>query len=231
MSSQGNEHITARLRLLQFAQSTLNMSVHDSEQEEITRTSSALSGIAPIIASFQDKLAAAAELPLTKLFGHAPSGLSTDDQSGTRNYASSVANAQELKLRDPIRRVIDAILHSSEGPTGGQIPENWSFIFNPLDEPTEQETAETAKTLAETDKLLIDARVLRPSEARTRIANDPESIYQLEADAVGESPAEIDAEANRPKPPAPVFMPPGAPVPTPDDEDETPPPDVDEDEE
>lgn len=206
MSDQGSEFILSRLKLLQFSQSTLNMSVHDSEQEVVTRTSAAISGIAPIIASFQDKLAAASELPLTKLFGHAPSGLSTDDQSGTRNYNASVANAQENKLRDPIRRVIDAILHSKEGPTDGQIPENWSFIFNPLDEPTEQENAARAKTEAETDKILIDAKILRPSEARSRIANDPESIYSLEAEAVGESAEEIEAEANQPLSPAIIMQ-------------------------
>jgi hypothetical protein len=66
---------------------------------------------------------------------------------------------------------------SKEGPTKGKVLDDWSLEFNPLWQPTEQETVEMRNKQAETDKIYIEQQVLTPEEVTlSRFGGDEYSI-------------------------------------------------------
>jgi len=246
-TAQGNELLLKRMTLIALAASSFNMVLFDPDHESYEKRPGTMNGIDSILIRFMEKLAAASEMPLTKLFGMAPSGLSTDDLSAEKTFNASIANKQRRLLRTPLNRVIEAVISSREGPTDGNVPEKWKVSFIPLDEPNESEQATTDKTLAETDTVHLANGVLSEMEVRSRLKNDPNQPYTLSAEmdeALEETEApmnQAEAEAEALKlgmvptppgqPPVPPGQPPVPPVVPPVEEDDEPPEDVEEEEE
>ena len=56
----------------------------------ISNTSPDLGDSVTVYHALMHRVAAAADMPVTELFGMSPSGLSTDDQSGTRRFYDKI---------------------------------------------------------------------------------------------------------------------------------------------
>lgn len=189
---EGEAAIQRRLRTFSKFMSALKVAPIDAD-DEIAQMAVSYTGIAQILIEAREDVAAASGMPLTKLFGHAPGGLSTDDNSGRKNWAKVISALQSEKLLPFLRKVIRVFLESAQGPTKGVVPERWSIRFCPLDEPTEKEEAETEKAEAETDTMLVTASIISPKEARTRLTRDDDCRYDLDEDI--EDPAQAEADA------------------------------------
>lgn len=189
----GKQLVLARLMSLQMMASTYNASVIDKDVEEIEKRPAQLAGVSDLILRVMDYLPAVTGIPLSRLFGQAPSGMSTDDKSGTRVYYDMVANQQRRKLRDPIKRIITCLLAAKNGPTGGQSVDQWDFTFQPLMEPTGKEQADERQVEANTDKIYVEMGAISPEEVRSKLSNDPECPYVIDAgtdEYTGEIPEE-----------------------------------------
>lgn len=197
-TQQGNEKIIKRLQLMALTASTFNAVLIEPEVETYEkRPHGGLSGISDILDRSCDHLCAVAEIPKTKLFGVVPGGLGKDDQSGDRTFNASVAVDQERLLREPVRRICEVVMAAKDGPTGGKIPEDWSFAFNPIEEENEDDVAERRRKSAETDKTYFDIGVLSEAEIRSRLSNDPDSPYTLDPEfdkMLAEKPLEPEPE-------------------------------------
>ena len=239
--TDSNEALIARMTLIGLAASTFNLVLIDPEFESYEKRSAQFSGIDQVLIRFMEKLAAAAEIPMTKLFGMAPAGLSSDDESGDRTFNTSIASKQRKNLRTPLNRIVEILLHAKDGPTGGVVPESWKVQFVPLDEPNEGEEATRRKVQADTDAVHLLNGTLELHEIRSRVRNDADSPYTLDPkvdealEAVAEEidPAEAAKQAQglgiKADPEAqPPPLPPGADVPPPDPN--APPVDPDDDE-
>ena len=169
-----------RMQLINLAASVFNMVLIDPEFESYERRTMALSGIDAVMIRFMEKLSAASEIPLVKLFGMAPAGLSTDDQSGEKAWRATVATQQRRKLLTPIRRLIDVVGWAKDGPTGGQMPDKYKATFNELDEPDELAESQRRKHDAETDVILVNGGVLERHEARSRLRTEGGGQYVLD---------------------------------------------------
>lgn len=178
-NTQGNELLLKRMTLISLAASSFNMVLYDPEHEKYEKRPGQFAGVDKVLLRFMEKLSSAAEIPMTKLFGMPPAGLSTDDESAEKTFNASIANKQKRQLRRPLNRVLEALLRSREGPTSGNVPEKWKVTFIPLDEPNEAEQATTAKTWAETDAIHRTNGTLDDVEIRSRIKNDPDQPYTL----------------------------------------------------
>ena len=179
-SQQGGEDLVrARLELINLSASIFNMVMLDSN-ENYERRPAALAGANEIILRVFDELAAVAGIPPSIFYGAPPLGLSTDDRSGRITFYDSVANIQRRLLRGPLNRLISILLHSKDGPTGGNVPEKWSFEFLPLDEPSDGDRVAMRKTQADMDKVYKDSTILTVDEIRTRLKNDPNNPYVLD---------------------------------------------------
>lgn len=179
-ADDGTNEVLNRLSTIALARSEFNMIILD-EEETYERRSQVPTGLSELMIRSMDRLAAAAEMPLSILFGQAPSGLSTDDESGRRAFYDSIKNKQGRLLRPILNRICEAVIAAKNGPFKGRPPKEWSFEFRPLEEPNEKEDAERRKTETEIDERLITNGIITPAEARTRLTNDPHCVYQLDA--------------------------------------------------
>lgn len=163
--------LKARLNMIREGMSFLRMIVLDSEEELETRNVD-FSSIVEIYAVFQQNVSACATIPITLLFGQAPQGFNSEDRTAIQNYYDWISGTQQEKYRPAIDKGVRLLSKSSNGPTGGRVPDDWSVGFRPLEEPTDAEAAETRKTIAEADAVNIDRGVYGSDEARERYTGD-----------------------------------------------------------
>ena len=71
--------------------------------------------------------AGVADIPVTRLLGQSPAGLSSTGDHDTRNYYDMIAARQEIELRPQLER-LDRLLLASVGVAPGAL----SFTFRPL---------------------------------------------------------------------------------------------------
>ena len=73
-------------------------------------------GLPEMVRTFLQMAAGAADIPVTRLLGQSPAGMSATRDSDTRNYYDMISSRQELDLRPQLER-LDALLLSSAGST------------------------------------------------------------------------------------------------------------------
>lgn len=163
---------------------------------DVTPHTTSFAGWAEVYDRLAQALATAARMPVTKLFGQAPGGLSTDDASAMRNWGARVGSYQRHVLTPATNRLVEIILRSSDGPTGGVEPEKWRVHWAPYEVPSEAEETATLKTKSEALAILVANGAIGPDEMRNSIKG---MGVELEED---EAPIEMPAGLEMPAAPA-----------------------------
>lgn len=166
----GAELIQERMRMLAKGLSIINAYLLDADAgEQLIRQSSSVAGLPEMRQGFSESVSKAARMPQTILFGMAPAGLNTDGESGIQGWHKQVRAYQEKELMPELVKLYRCIFCAKDGPTNGVEPKGWRLEWHPLDEPSEQEVAETRRTVAETDAIYLDRGVRTPEQvARSR---------------------------------------------------------------
>lgn len=166
------DKIRARMRAIEMSRSTINTVLIDADGESYERKATSLAGYADLIKAFMLRLSAAARMPVTKLFGQSPAGLSATGESDISLWDDQVANEQD-EIQPQLEGLYRVMLLSRNGPTRGKEPVNWSLKFLPLRQPTQEEESNTRKKHSETDKTYFDMGVLSAEEiVQSRFAGD-----------------------------------------------------------
>ncbi len=84
-------------------------------------------GLPAMVQTFLQVVAGAADIPVTRLLGQSPAGLSATGDSDTRNYYDMISSRQEIDLRPQLERLDRLILRSA-----GVDPAALTFEFRPL---------------------------------------------------------------------------------------------------
>jgi hypothetical protein len=84
-------------------------------------------GLPEMVRIFLQVAAGAADIPVTRLLGQSPAGLSATGDNDTRNYYDMIAARQEVDLRPQLER-LDRVLKASAGIDPGGL----TFEFRPL---------------------------------------------------------------------------------------------------
>ncbi len=84
-------------------------------------------GLPEMVRTFLQVAAGAADIPVTRLLGQSPAGLSATGDSDTRNYYDMISARQEIDLRPQLER-LDRLILRSEGIDPGAL----TFEFRPL---------------------------------------------------------------------------------------------------
>lgn len=95
------------------------------------------SGINDVYQSFMLDVAGASEIPVTKLFGRSPAGLSATGESDLQNYYDMIGQKQVSQLQPIIDKLLPVMVMSEFA----YIPNDLSYDFNPVAEQTEEELA------------------------------------------------------------------------------------------
>lgn len=181
--------LQARMRAIDEVRSVVNAIILDADGESYERISSPLTEVANIVDRFKLDVAAAAEMPVTKLFGQAPAGMNATGESDLRLWYDSVDVAKRRKARPALEHIIRIILRAKMGPTGGREPAKWSVKFPKTWAPGAQESAQIYSTTASADAIYVDLGVLTPAQiARARFSGaesseivlKPEELQALE---------------------------------------------------
>jgi phage-related protein (TIGR01555 family) len=159
------EELQTRMELVDMCRSVARALLLDaSEGEDFQRMPSSFTDAASLLDKFMLRLASAAEVPVTIFFGQSPAGMSATGESDFRWFYDTIATDQRNILLPKLRRVARLVMLAQDGPTGGQLPEAWEVLFEPLWEETPTERATNRKTVAETDALYVDRGIVLPEE-------------------------------------------------------------------
>lgn len=155
--------VLKRLDLVNMSKSVARMVVLD-ESESFENQQTSLAGLKEVLEAVNMRLVAATGLPHTVILGESPGGM-----QGTGSHQETIMNDlvksyQQTQFQPNLDRFFQLLLSSSQGPTGGKIPEGFAYEFTPLWQLDETEEATIRKTNMETDTGYIDRGVLDPQE-------------------------------------------------------------------
>jgi phage-related protein (TIGR01555 family) len=165
MLAAGKESsIRDRLQVNDMSKSIYRGYAIDAEKEELEFISRNFGGIGEILEKLRIDIIGASKIPHTVLFGESPSGLGSTGRSEERDFAKTLADYQSVHFKRPIKKLMELIMLSKEGPTNGELPESWRIAFNPLFELNEREMADVRARVAAVDGRYIQLGVLSPKE-------------------------------------------------------------------
>lgn len=183
--------VRKRVEYTDVGKSSLRGVYLDKDDEFIQRQLS-LTGMPEMIETLLSVVAAAADIPATRLLGRAPQGMNATGDGDERNYHTMIRSKQRLYLSPAIDRIDNALIPSALGTRPKEISYKWA----PLSLPSKKEQAETNKIKAETIAIYVDKALLPTSAIEKATANMLSDDQWLpgfdkamdEAEAAGDEP-------------------------------------------
>lgn len=147
--------------------------VIDSD-DEVEQLDTSLADLDAAMMSQYQLVAAAAEVPATKLLQTSAKGFNATGEGDESNYHESLESIQEHDLTPMVEghhlRLIRSLIPTQAGTVT-------TVSWEPLDSPTAKEYAETNKIKAETGAILVGSGAINGRQELQRVANDPSSDY------------------------------------------------------
>ena len=183
----GGDEAIKRIELFNITRANAGAFMLDKDTEEYFNVSTPLGTLDALQAQSQEQMSSITGIPLVVLLGITPTGLNASSEGEMRAFYDWINAYQEKFFRDKLQTVIELVQLN----LWGKIDKEISFIFEPLWSMTEKEVAEVDKLEAETDQIRIDSGVIHPEEARSALANEPNSRYaDINVADVPEPPAD-----------------------------------------
>lgn len=214
-TAKGREVLIEAAHLMKTMKSNFNMLMLDKDQE-YSRNAFSFSGIKDIVEVQHALVAAAADIPITRLLGRSPAGMNATGESDALNYFAMLGSIQTSTISPCMAALDEAIIRSALG----SFPADVWYDWRKPDTLTEEQRVKHAETRAKTVKEyaatgLVPEAVMEASVRSLLVETGDlpgaEAAY-LEWDEAGN---EIDfKEEDPPEPPA--IPPPGAPPVDPD---------------
>lgn len=147
--------VVERMQLANMLKSMTNALVMDGEDTFETKTVN-FGGLDNISRLQLQVVSGAADIPATRFLSQAPQGMNSTGDGDLRNYYDRISSDRELKLREPLSRVLDLITISQLGSK----PKDLWFSFNPLWELSAKEKADIAKVNADSTNVIYTTGLL-----------------------------------------------------------------------
>lgn len=201
LASDQDDAITQRYALFSQMKSVVQMALLDGD-ETYDRKTLDLGGVAPVIETFMTWISGAADIPVTRLFGTSAKGMNATGEGDMNNYFNSIRSKQLVRL-DPGMRTLDEVLVRS---AVGYWPDDFNYVWNPLQQPNELQLAQAAYSRAQKDLLYLDANIVRPSQVQRNLQASEE--YQFDPTEIDEMERlETEAGVQLPEDPVQVEQP------------------------
>ncbi len=124
-------------------------------------------GISDVLLQFGEQISGATGIPLVRLFGQSPAGLSSTGESDLRNYYDHINKLQEAQMRPPFIKLLEVICRSI---LGKPLPEDFEFDFNSLWQMSDTEKAQIAQTDAATISAAYSSGIITKKMALKELA-------------------------------------------------------------
>lgn len=118
----GDEKVMKRIEVTQMGKSVHRAAIMDQEDEWEQRQLS-LAGVRDVIITYDARVAGAADIPATRLFGKAPDGMNATGEGDMANYFQSIGAKQDMSLRPSMEKLDAAVLPSA----GVTVELSWTF--------------------------------------------------------------------------------------------------------
>lgn len=158
------DSITQRYRLFGMMKSIVNLALLDSS-EKYERNSVAFAGLSQIMEQFMVWTAGAAQMPVTKVFGDAASGLNSTGEGDLNNYYDAIKTKQTGEMRLQMEQLDQVMVRSAIG----EFPEDLEFEWNPLYQSSGLEQAQQTLANAQADDVAVLNGTIKKSHAMKRI--------------------------------------------------------------
>jgi len=215
------EAIMKHFEMIRMLQSNEGLTVVDAT-DDFQAFSYSFGGLADTLLQLGQQLSGALGIPLVRLFGQSPVGLSATGESDIRNYYDSIRSQQETRLRRPLTKIFKTLCFSE---LGRDLPDTFDFTFNSLWQLNDQEKADIAARDTETivsahgAGILTTAMALKELKQSSIITGRFTNITDEDVKDAEQEPAPWDQEAQQPgmmpgmpgMPPGLPGQPPGAP--------------------
>lgn len=171
------------------------------KEDTVQANSYTFSGLSDMMLQFAQQISGATQIPLVRLMGQSPAGLSSSGESDWRNYYDNINAQQESRLRSGIETVL-SIMHRSL--YGTPPPSEMTFKFASLWQTSTSEKMTNAKTGTEAIIAAADAGLITPVIAMQelkQLSEDTGMFSNIDDEAIAE--AELDLDPPMPEAPAP----------------------------
>ncbi|ODT97409.1 MAG: hypothetical protein ABS82_00185 [Rhodanobacter sp. SCN 67-45] len=197
------EGLIKQVEMIRRYQSNEGLTLLDAS-DELQVDQYTFAGLDDVLLQMAQQLSGAAEIPLTRLFGQSPAGLSSTGDGEMKQYHESVNTKQERRLRMPLTRLLEVMARSVLGQA---LPKGWAFTFNSLQRMSDTEksaigTSTTTAILDANEAGVIDQatalkELKQASEVTGLFTNITDKMVKEAEDAPPPiSEADPDANAN-----------------------------------
>ena len=132
--------LQAQMEFMRLGQSNEGMTVLDSK-DKFEAHAYSFAGLSDMLIQFAQQLSGATGIPIARLFGQSPAGLSDTGEGPRRQYHEKVHQKQEKELRTGMHRVLSVMSMST---LGKPLDDGFQYIFRGLDDTPESEKADIA---------------------------------------------------------------------------------------
>ena len=175
-----DEDAIKRIQLIDTMKSYLNAIVLDNKDDFVKRTND-FKDLHQIDTSTLVRVSGSSMIPATLLFGKSPDGMNATGASDFKAFYNRCKREQV----DEFEPKIEILLQVASMSENGMIIEDAETSWNPLEQLTAKDIADTEKVEADADKLYVDAGVISAKEARQKLkeSNPKYSFLKDDKDA------------------------------------------------
>lgn len=160
------ELLLTRLGLSMRAKGINGTIILDAQEEYAQKTAS-FAQLPEVMDRFMQFVSAAANIPMTILFGMSPAGLNATGEADIRAYYDRIRTLQKLELTPAMATLDEVLIRSATGTRDPDIHYEW----RPLWQPTAKEVAEVGKLIAETVTQLKATGIISPEALGVAVVN------------------------------------------------------------
>jgi len=147
------------------------------EKETVEQFDTSLSELDAVIMTQYQLVAAAANVPATKLLGTTPKGFNSTGEFDEASYHEELESLQTHDLTPLLQRHHLLLIKSEVAPMFKIEPFETFIVWNSLDSMTAKEKAEVQEIKARTGAFLINSGAISPEDELNRLMADPDSGY------------------------------------------------------
>lgn len=173
IASDQDDKVIKRYQMFSQMKSIINMALLDGT-ETMERQTLNLSGVAPIIEQFMTWISAAADIPVTRMFGTSAKGMNATGEGDNTNYNNSVKSIQTQAITEPLRTLDEVIVRSALG----HWPNDFSYVWNPLEQPNTLEIAQSNHLNAQRHQMYLADNIVTRSQVMRELQSSEE--YQFD---------------------------------------------------
>jgi phage-related protein (TIGR01555 family) len=160
MTGSDPDYILDRLAMTHFNMTSNRLNVYDADSEKMERKGTPITGLADLWDRYTEAICGAASIPKSRFFSSESGNLGgTSSESDTRTYFNGIHSKQEIQLRPWLNEFMTFV-----NMAVGMLTELPSYVFNPLQEQSDKDKADTAYTVAQKDEIYVNLNVVSPEE-------------------------------------------------------------------